>query len=67
MERTHGKAAASGPSKVADCGKGQAVGQLADPGAPHSRIDKRGGMAGEQSRPHNSGLQLGEIKLQTSD
>ena len=38
-----------------------------DPAAPHSYIDKLGGMAGEQNRPHNPGLQPGEIKPQTSD
>ena len=50
-----GKAAAGGPSEVADCGMGQARLQLADPSrwwladpvAPHSCIDKPGGMAGE--------------------
>ena len=49
-ERTHSKAAAGGPSKVADCGMGQARLQLADPTrwwladpvAPHSCIDKPG-------------------------
>ena len=74
-ERTHSKAAAGGPSKVADCGMGQARLQLAypirwwlaDPAAPPSHIDKLGGMAGEQSRPCNPGLQLREIKPQTSD
>ena len=70
-ERTHGKVAAGGPSKVADCGMGQARLQLADPTrwwladpvAPHSHIDK----AGERNRPHNPGLQRKEIKPQTSD
>ena len=74
-ERTHSKAAAGRPSEVADCGAGQARLQLADPtrwwlaapAAPHSRIDKLGGMAGERSRPHNPGLQHGEIMPQTSD
>ena len=37
---------------------------LADPVAPHSRIDKPGGMAGEWSRPYNPGLQCREIKPQ---
>ena len=46
---------------------GQAVRQLADSMAPHSRIDKLGGTAEEQNRLHNPGLQLGEIKPQTSD
>ena len=74
-ERTHGKAAAGGPREVVDCGAGQARLQLADPtrwwladpAAPHSHIDKPGGTAGEQSRPHNTGLQRREIKPQTSD
>ena len=66
-ERTCGKAAAGGPSEVVDCGTGQARLWLVDPGAPHSRIDKLGGTAGERSRPHNPGLQLREIKPQTSD
>ena len=46
---------------------GQAVRLLADPTAPHSRTDKRGGTVGERSRPCNPGLQLREIKPQTSD
>ena len=74
-EGTHGKAAASGPSEVADCGAGRARLQLpnptrwwlADPAATHLRIDKPGGMVGEQSRRCNPGLQRGEIKPQTSD
>ena len=80
LERTRGKSAAGGPSKVADCGTGQARLQLtdptrwwlADPAAPHSCTDKLGGMAGEQSRQHNPGgtkggnFQHGEIKPQTS-
>ena len=68
-------AVAGGPNKAADCGTGQARLQLADPtkwwladpAAPHSCIDKPGGMAGERSRPHNPGLQLREIKSQTYD
>ena len=75
MERICGKAAAGGLSEVADCGTGQARLQLADPtrwwladpAAPHSRIDKLGGTAREQSRPHDPGLQLREIKPQNSD
>ena len=51
----------------ADCGMGQARLQLADLAAPHSLIDKPGAMSGEQSRPGNPGLQLGEIKPQTSE
>ena len=39
VERNRGKAVADGPSKVADCGTGQARLQLADLVAPHSRID----------------------------
>ena len=46
-ERTHSKAAAGGPSKVADCGTGQAKLQLADPTMwwwqtlrPHFRAQK---------------------------
>ena len=74
-ERTRSKAAAGKPSKVADCGMGQARLQLADPTrwwladpvAPYLCIDKPGGMEGEQSRPCNPGLQLPEIKPQTSD
>ena len=59
---------------MADCGMGQARLQLADhtrwwladPAAPHFRIDKPGGRVGERSRLRNPGLQLGEIKPQTS-
>ena len=47
VERNRGKAVAVRPSKVADCGTGQARLQLVDPEAPHSRIDKPGGTAGE--------------------
>ena len=62
---------AGGPSEVEGCGVGQTRLQLedptrwwlADPVAPHSLIDKLGGMAGE--RPGNPGLQRGEIKPQT--
>ena len=58
MERTRGKAAAGGPREVADCGAGQARLQLAyptrwwlaDPAAPHLRIDEPGRMAGEQKQ-----------------
>ena len=66
-ERTLLGVAAGRPSRVADCGMGQAVLQLADPAAPHSHTDKLGGTQGEQSGLHNRGLQLGEIKPQTSD
>ena len=41
--RTRGKAAASGLSEGADCGKAQARLQLANPMAPHSCTDKLGG------------------------
>ena len=64
---TVGGLAAGEPSEMVDCGTGQAVQQLADPAAPHSHLDKLGGTAGEQSRPRNPGLQLREIKPQTSD
>ena len=40
---------------------------LEDPMAPHLHINKPGGQAGEQSGPRNLGLQLQEIKPQTSD
>ena len=66
-ERTRSKVAAGRPSEVADCGAGWARLQLADPVAPHSHVDKSGGMAGEQNRPHNPGLQHRKIKPQTSD
>ena len=75
MERTPRKVAAGGPSNVADCGMGQARLQLADPtrwwlpdpAGSLSRIDKPGGMAGEQGRLCNPGFQYREIKPQTSD
>ena len=66
-ERICGKAAAGGLGEVVDCGVGQARLQLAEPVAPHLHIDKPGGAVGERNRPHNPGLQLGEIKPQTSD
>ena len=52
-----GKAAAGGPSEVADCGTGQARLQLADPTrwlladpvAAHLRIDKPGGTGGREA------------------
>ena len=59
--------AAGKPCKVEDCGTGQARLQIADPEGPHSHIDKPGETAGERNRPHNPGLQRGEIKPQTSD
>ena len=75
VERTRSKEVAGRPSKVVDCGMGQARLQLADPtrrwladpAAPHSCIDKLGGTAGERSRPRNPQLQREEIKPQTSD
>ena len=75
VERTCGKAAAGGLSEVVGCGMGQARLQLADPSgwwladpvAPHSRVDKLGGTKGERNRPCNPGLQRREIKPQTSD
>ena len=60
VERTRSKAVAGGPSKVVDCGTGQAVQQLADPAAPHLYIDKLGGMAGEQNRHANQGSSTGK-------
>ena len=54
-ERTGSQEAAGGPSRVANCGTGQARLQLADPTrwwqvvpvAPHSHIDRPGGTVGE--------------------
>ena len=57
MERTPGKVAISGSSKVADCGVGQAKLQLASEAAA----------GGPGDTPGNPGLQRGEIKPQTSD
>ena len=59
VERTLHKAAAGGP--------GRARWGLAEQAVPHSRANKPGGTTWEQDRPHNLGLQLREIKLQTSD
>ena len=56
-ERIHGKAVAGGPSEVADCGVGWTRLQLAGEAAT-------GGLG---DRPRNPGLQLREIKPQTSD
>ena len=56
-ERTRGKAAAGGPSEVADCGTGWAKLQLA--------LEAAAGEPGD--RPHDPGLQVGEIKPQTTD
>ena len=52
-----GKAAAGGPSEVADCGTGQARLQLASEAAA----------GGPGDRPHNPEFQHGEIKPQTTD
>ena len=68
VERTGGKAAAGGPSGVADCGMGQARLQLADPtrwwladpAAPHSRIDKRGGRRGSEADHTTQGSSVGK-------
>ena len=57
MERTPGKVAISGPSKVADYGVGQAKLQLASEAAA----------GGPGDRPHNPEFQRGEIKPQTTD
>ena len=67
VERTHGKVAAGRPSKVVDCGAGWAKLQLAEWAVPHSIVEKLEGTTGEQGRPHNPGLQLREIKPQTTD
>ena len=56
-ERTPSKAVAGGPSRVADCGVGQARLQLAGKTAA-------GGLG---DRPRSPGLPHGEIKPQTSD
>ena len=56
-ERTHSKAAAGRPSEVADCGVGRAKLQLAGEAAA----------GGPGDRPSNPGLQLREIKFQTTD
>ena len=57
VERTCGKEAAGGPTKVANCGVRWAKLQLAGEAAASGRGD----------RPHNPGLQRGEIKPQTFD
>ena len=67
-ERTHGKVAAGGPSKVADCGMGQARLQLADPTrwwladpeAPHLHMDKPGGTAGSEADHATQGSSTGK-------
>ena len=56
-ERMHGKVVAGGPSEVVDCGAGQAKLQLAGKAAA----------GGPGDRPSNPGLQLREIKFQTTD
>ena len=62
-ERTCSKAVAGGPSKVMDCGMGQAVRQLADPEAPHSHTDKPGRTEGEQNRGSTQGSSAGKESL----
>ena len=57
MERTRGRAVAGGPSEAAAGGAGWARLQLAGEAAA--------GRPGD--RPRNPGLQLAEIKPQTSD
>ena len=57
MERTYGKAAAGGPSKVTDCRAGRAKLQLAGEAAA----------GGPGDRPRNPQFQCGEIKPQTTD
>ena len=67
VERTHCNAA--GPRELGQIVErmGQAVRPLTEPPAPHSHLDKLGGTAGDQNRLRNPGLQLREIKPQTSD
>ena len=60
-ERTCGKAVAGRPSEVADCGAEWAKLQLAGKAAGGGPGDRQG------DRPHNSELQRGEIKPQTSE
>ena len=56
-ERTRGKAEASGPSKMADCGAGWTKLRLAGETAA----------GGPGNRPCNPQIQHGEIKPQTTD
>ena len=56
-ERTVGQKAAGRPREVADCGVGWARLQLTGKAAA----------GGPSIRLHNSGLQHGDIKLQTTD
>ena len=56
-ERTRSKAGAGGPSEVADCGAGWVKLQLAGQAAA----------GGPGDRPHNPGLQCGEMKPQTTE
>ena len=68
VERTHRKAAAGGPREVADCGTGQARLQLADPPrwwladplAPHSRIDKPEEWQGNETDLATQGSSVGK-------
>ena len=57
MESTRSKAAAGGPSEVADCGVSWAKLQLAGKAAA----------GGPGDRPHNPEFQHAEIKPQSSD
>ena len=57
VDRTHGKVVAGGLSEVADCGGGWAKLQP----------DSEAAAGGPGDRLRNPGLQLGEIKPQTSD
>ena len=71
-ERTGGKAAAGRPSEVVDCGRGQAVRQLARRSwwadgvgrVPCLCVGKPGGTVPEQDRPHNAEFQPGKRKPQ---
>ena len=54
------KVAAGRPSEVQDCGTGQARLQLADPVAPHSCIDKLGGMRGNKTGCATQGSSTGK-------
>ena len=66
-ERTRGKVAVGGPRQakwwLADLVKQR----LVELQVSHSRADKPGGITREPDRLLNSGLQLGEIKPQTTD
>ena len=67
-ERTQGgQEVAGGLSKAVDCRAGQARLQMADPVVPHLFAGKPGRTKEELNRPRKLGLQLGEIKPQTTD